>query len=156
MPPGAGVGSAIGFLRAPFGFEAVRSAYVRLSRFDADEVNRVLHTLRQEADSFVAAGLKSGEEPIRERWAYMRYAGQGWEIPVAVPDATFSASDGERFKAMFEQVYTQFFGRPIEDLDIEIVSWSLRATSPLPPVEQVEMCSVSDPVTASQTRQRAM
>jgi N-methylhydantoinase A/acetone carboxylase, beta subunit len=35
VPAGAGVGSAIGFLRAPFGYEAVRSSFVRLSEFDA-------------------------------------------------------------------------------------------------------------------------
>ena len=31
VPPGAGVGSAIGFLRAPFSFEANRSVYMKLS-----------------------------------------------------------------------------------------------------------------------------
>ena len=40
VPPGAGVGSAIGFLRAPFGFEAVRSAFMRLADFDAAAAQR--------------------------------------------------------------------------------------------------------------------
>ena len=31
VPPGAGVGSAIGFLKAPFGYEALASRLVRLS-----------------------------------------------------------------------------------------------------------------------------
>ena len=35
VPPGAGVGSAIGFLRAPFSFEANRTLFMQLSRFDA-------------------------------------------------------------------------------------------------------------------------
>ena len=34
IPSGAGVGSAIGFLRAPFSFEATRTHYMRLSDFD--------------------------------------------------------------------------------------------------------------------------
>jgi len=42
IPPGAGVGSAIGFLRAPFGFEAVRGAFLRLSEFDATWTNRLI------------------------------------------------------------------------------------------------------------------
>ncbi|MCP6280616.1 hydantoinase/oxoprolinase family protein, partial [Klebsiella pneumoniae] len=33
---------------------------------------------------------------------------------------------------------TRFFGRPIEGPDIEIVSWSVRASSPLPPVARIE------------------
>ena len=34
VPPNAGVGSAVGFLRAPIAFEVVRSRYMRLSAFD--------------------------------------------------------------------------------------------------------------------------
>ena len=39
VPPGAGVGSAIGFLRAPFAYEAVRSFYTSTDDFDFDGVN---------------------------------------------------------------------------------------------------------------------
>ena len=39
VPPGAGVGSAIGFLRAPFSYEATRGLFQRLDRFDAEAVN---------------------------------------------------------------------------------------------------------------------
>ena len=42
VPPGAGVGSAIGFLRAPFSYEATRGMYQRLDDFDADAVNTIL------------------------------------------------------------------------------------------------------------------
>ncbi len=38
VPPGAGVGSAIGFLRAPFSFEANRSVYMKLARFDPKSI----------------------------------------------------------------------------------------------------------------------
>ena len=34
VPPGAGVGSAIGFLRTPFSYEALRSFYVSLENFE--------------------------------------------------------------------------------------------------------------------------
>ena len=56
IPPGAGVGSAIGFLRAPFGFEALASRLVRLSDFDVESVNSMLSSLRESAESFVRAG----------------------------------------------------------------------------------------------------
>ncbi|MBT8410775.1 MAG: hydantoinase/oxoprolinase family protein, partial [Octadecabacter sp.] len=42
VPPGAGVGSAIGFLRAPFSFEANRSVYMKLSDFDGDRIKALL------------------------------------------------------------------------------------------------------------------
>ncbi|MBT8473504.1 MAG: hydantoinase/oxoprolinase family protein, partial [Marinicaulis sp.] len=53
VPPGAGVGSAIGFLRAPFSFEATRSVYTQISEFDADAVHDLLQILRHEATGFV-------------------------------------------------------------------------------------------------------
>ena len=42
VPPGAGVGSAIGFLRAPFSFEANRSVYMKLSDFDGPRIKSLL------------------------------------------------------------------------------------------------------------------
>ena len=42
VPKGAGVGSAIGFLRAPFSFEENRSVFMRLSDFNAATVKKLL------------------------------------------------------------------------------------------------------------------
>lgn len=133
VPAGAGVGSAIGFLRAPFGYEAVRSAFVRLAEFEAGQVNALIDDMKAEALSFLRQGMPDGE-PNMDCTAFMRYVGQGWEIPVSLPFKAFSNSDTVQFKALFEAAYTVFFGRPIEGPDVEIVSWSVKASSPLPPV----------------------
>lgn len=128
IPSGAGVGSAIGFLRAPFGFESVRSAYSRLSRFDADVVNQTIQSLADEATSFVRTGAPDAELDL-ECTAYMRYVGQGWEVPVTIAVRDYTAADGAYIKAAFDSCYERLFGRIIDGLDVEIVSWSLRATS---------------------------
>ncbi|AFL51122.1 N-methylhydantoinase A [Sinorhizobium fredii] len=137
VPPGAGVGSAIGFLRAPFGYESVRSAVFNLSRFDSKGANRLMAAMQSEALGFVADGLDAAD-PVIERTVFMRYAGQGWDIPVALPFEHFDATSAERIVALFEGAYARFFGRAIEGLDIEIVSWAVKATSPLPEVARVE------------------
>ena len=151
VPPGAGVGSAIGFLRAPFGFESVRSAYVRLSRFDPFKVNAVLKDLADEAVSFVKTGAKDAE-PICECTAYMRYLGQGWEIPVGIDVKTYGASSGEEFKTRFAEAYTALFGRAIDDLDVEIVSWSLRASSPPVAVKRITILDAASAAPVIGTR----
>src|SRR5690606_13446190 len=84
IPQGAGVGSAIGFLKAPFSYEALGSKIMGLSNFDAGAVNIILDELKATAEGFVRAGTDGAT--IREITAFMRYAGQGWEIPVALPD----------------------------------------------------------------------
>ena len=136
VPAGAGVGSAIGFLRAPFGYESVRSAVFSLSRFDFAEANRLVEAMQAEALGFVEGGLDSGA-PVIERTLFMRYAGQGWDIPVPLDGQTFDAGSAEKIAARFETEYERFFGRAIEGLDIEIVGWSVKASSPLPPAVRV-------------------
>jgi N-methylhydantoinase A len=144
VPPGAGVGSAIGFLRAPFGYQSVRTAIVRLQSFDAGMVNGIVDSMKEEALGFVAGELR-GAAPAIELTAFMRYAGQGWEIPVALPVRRFEPADAETIRRRFEEDYARFFGRAIDGLAIEIVSWSVKVSSPLPDAAAVE------PVDATRT-----
>jgi len=145
IPPGAGVGSAIGFLRAPFGFEAVRGAYLKLSQFDPDWTNELISDLSAEAEKFARAGTPDGELS-REIKAYMRYAGQGWEIVVTLPNREFGPEDRKEIRRLFEDEYIRLFGRALEGLDIEIMNWSVQASSPLAEVPPVTRLSRTEPV----------
>src|SRR5699024_3656534 len=131
VPPGAGVGSAIGFLRAPFGYEAVRGAYLALSQYDADWVNSVLAELTAEATEVARQG--SDGQLLTERKAFMRYQGQGWEIPVELPDSALDTDGAACLTALFEAEYSRLFGRPLVGLDIEVMNWSVRVVSRVPP-----------------------
>ncbi|OZI37094.1 methylhydantoinase [Bordetella genomosp. 10] len=137
VPPGAGVGSAIGFLRAPFGYESLRSAVMRLSRFDAEVVNGMIAEMNEEVSSFLHETGHTGAT-LRELRAYMRYAGQGWEIPVSAPMAVVDQAGLEVLRANFVQAYTQLFGHEVAGLDVEVVSWSLSLRSEVPPPERVK------------------
>ncbi len=155
IPPGAGVGSAIGFLKAPFAYEAVRSFFVRLDDFDHDSVNSLLEELTDEARSFVAEALDHAGAtavPEIERVVYMRYAGQGWEIPVELVEGRFDSFGNEQLAVRFEKAYEEFFGRAIEGLAIEAVSWSVRVASPKPPVKRTEWARRGQAVTAAASR----
>lgn len=152
IPPGAGVGSAIGFLRAPFGYEAVRGAYTRLSQFDADAANQILQGLSEEAVGIVREGGSVGALLI-ERKAFMRYRGQGWEISIILPDGPFGPDGAVHLRGLFETEYQRLFGRSLPGLDIEIMNWSVRALSPSPPVVKVKRTAVGTEQPASATRQ---
>ncbi|MGX9356750.1 hydantoinase/oxoprolinase family protein [Roseobacteraceae bacterium S113] len=124
IPPGAGVGSAIGFLKAPFSYEASRGMFQRLATFDAAAVNELLAELEREARAFVEAGAK--DQPTQTKLtAFMRYSGQGWEIPVSLPYKVFADGDGVLILDAFEDAYRGLFGRTIEGLACEITNWSL-------------------------------
>ncbi|TIP34849.1 MAG: hydantoinase/oxoprolinase family protein, partial [Mesorhizobium sp.] len=140
VPRGAGVGSAIGFLKAPFGYEALASKLTRLSRFKPAEVNALLADLKASAEGFVRSGASG--RIVCEITAFMRYAGQGWEIPVRLADEPFGDDAVAKLKALFEENYQRFFGRAIKGLDgleIEIVTWSVKATDVRPAVTRHEL-----------------
>jgi N-methylhydantoinase A len=140
VPPDAGVGSAIGFLVAPFSYEAVRSFYTSTVDFDVDGSNEVLADLSAEAMAFVRQGTDA--EVVVERQVSMRYAGQGWEIPVTLDEhSTFDDLAAELLSAKFTKAYEEFFGRAIDDLAIETVSWSVRVSSVVPLRKRVELWS---------------
>jgi N-methylhydantoinase A len=151
VPPGAGVGSAIGFLRAPFSFEATRSAYMRLGDFSPAAARRVLEELRGEAAAFVRscdAAAQIGHE-VR---AYMRYVGQGWEIPVDFAPADAEEPTAARCLALFEDAYTALFGRVVDGVDIEVPSWAVKAATPLPQAEIIGPVDAGREVSAGETR----
>ena len=158
VPPGASVGSAIGFLRAPFAYEALRSHHAMTAEFDHRSANRMLAELAEEATNFVTGALAAsddaGDPPVleTERWAFMRYAGQGWEIPVRLDAAPFDHLGGEFLANRFEKAYEEFFGRAIAGLAIEAIGWSVRVATRQRPVERVTRIKAAREVAVERTR----
>ncbi|MEP5153882.1 hydantoinase/oxoprolinase family protein [Planktotalea sp.] len=151
VPPGAGVGSAIGFLRAPFSFEANRSVYMKLSDFDGPMIKKLLKDLQSEATGFVRTC--DAESPIMSEFkVYMRYTGQGWEIPIDLTVAQAMNPDKDVFEARFIEDYTKLFGRPVDGMDIEITVWSVNATTPKEEVTLVSQIGAGSAAVQDGTR----
>jgi N-methylhydantoinase A len=128
VPTGAGVGSAIGFLRAPFSFEATRSVYMKLSDFAPEAVKNLLSELETEATGFVRTC--DADAPINAEYkVYMRYTGQGWEIPIQLTAAQAANPDVKTFQNLFEADYATLFGRTVAGMDIEITVWAVNSTT---------------------------
>jgi N-methylhydantoinase A len=127
VPSGAGVGSAIGFLRAPVGYEVVRSLYQRLDTLDLDAVNAMLAAMRDEAASVVGAGATA-----EVRTAFMRYVGQGHEIAVALPARRLGRADAAAIRAAYDTEYTRVYDRPVPGSAVEVTSWSVKLATPEP------------------------
>jgi N-methylhydantoinase A len=147
VPPGAGVGSAIGFLRAPFSFEANRSVYMRLSDFAPKSIKALLTDLEREATGFVRT-CDAKAKIIAEYKVYMRYSGQGWEIPIALTKAQAMKPDVAIFQKLFERDYEKLFGRVVTGMDVEITVWAVNATTPPVKVEKIKSRKISKTIDA--------
>ena len=133
VPRCAGVGSAVGFLRAPISYEVVRTFHQRVDAFEAEAVNTVIRDMEEEAKGYVRMAAGEAALSIR-RQAYMRYQGQGHEIAVDVPNGQFDASGGDRLQALFDGEYRSVFGRDIGTVAAaEVVAWRVTAgAAPFP------------------------
>ena len=156
VPSGAGVGSAIGFLRAPVGYEVVRSLYQRFSTFDVAAVNDLLDDMRQEAEAAVAKG-SFGAPVVETRTAYMRYVGQGHEIPVPLPATVLGTEDIALIRDRYDQEYARFFDRPVPGSDVEIMSYAVVVTTitvdvTVPPREDSLFTTLATPVRTQSVR----
>ncbi|MGB1146865.1 MAG: hydantoinase/oxoprolinase family protein, partial [Alphaproteobacteria bacterium] len=91
--------------------------------------------------------------PIEAEYkVYMRYRGQGWEIPISLTPEQAANPDMETYKALFEADYTQLFGRPVAGLEIVATVWAVNATTPTPPVERLVGLSGGAAASASGSR----
>jgi N-methylhydantoinase A len=154
VPSYAGVGSAVGFLRAPIAYEIVRSALQRLDAFDPAAANLLLAAMRAEAEPIVRRG--AGDAPLTEtRSAFMRYRGQGHEIAVPLPTKTYAAGDATALRALFEDAYRRLYSRIIPGVEVEILSWVLLLSAP-PPAEPGPRPPSPTPYTPDPARHRAV
>ena len=87
--------------------------------------------MRAEAEAIVRRG--EPEAPLTEtRSAFMRYRGQGHEIAVPVPAHLYHAADSEVLLAAFEAAYRRLYSRVIPGVEVEVLSWVLLLSGPVP------------------------
>ena len=122
VPVDAGVGSALGFLDAPIGYEVARTRLVRIDQMDVGEIDALFAEMRVEAEAVVRLGAPHAVlEEVRT--GFMRYRGQGHEVAVKLPNA--GGVDPAAVRASFDATYARLYGRVIPGLEVEALTWIL-------------------------------
>ena len=157
IPAGAGVGSAIGFLRAPVSHESVRTRHARVSELTATSLAELLGDMADEAGAIVRAAAPDAQTSTHVR-ALMRYRGQGHEINVDVDAALLRSHDMESpsdaevraaLRTAFTKAYKQLYTRHIGNLEIEVLSWLLEIRTPQSEAFPLHPQLADEPVTAA-------
>ena len=141
IPRDAGVGSAVGFLLAPVSYEVVRSRTEVLVNMDYDKINQLYVDMLSEATE-VVLGASPNSKLAQSRQAYMRYVGQGHELPIVISNNEFTEGTATDLRIRFETSYESLYGHIIEGIDIEVLSWTLTvedATSSNADIAKVEV-----------------
>jgi len=122
IPLDAGVGSAVGFLRAPVGYDIVASRPMQLGEFDDRPVRELVADMERQAAQVVSSLGPTASGATNSLSAYMRYVGQGHEVNVPVEANDLS---GATLHRAFETRYRELYGRVIPDAPVEVLSWQL-------------------------------
>ena len=138
VPKGAGVGSAIGFLRAPVSYQVVRSQQQTLANAHIAPVNVMLTDMEAEARHIVTPGAPGAAFEVT-READLRYVGQGHELTVRVPHGSIGDSEVGNMITAFEDQYRSHYGLIIPDMVVEALTWSVTVASKVEPSNAVTL-----------------
>ncbi len=130
-PRGAGVTSAVGFLAAPLSTESVRTLPGKLATLDWSGVNECLSEMEREGRAVLEITVPTERITVR-RWGDFRYSLQGHEMRVQVPGDALGAASEPQIRAAFEAEYEAVYGRTPPGPEIEVVSWRVSCSGPLP------------------------
>lgn len=135
IPEGAGVLSALGFLVAPIAVTMIQGHPALLEQADADEIDTILARLETQGREVV---IGTGADPQRvelNRFALLRYQGQGTELRVPIPPSRSMSDTLPSLQTAFHEEYARVYGRRNPAIAVEAVSWGVTASAPLPRLE---------------------
>lgn len=131
-PLGAGTLSALGILVAPPALDFANAYVSRLDEIDWEKLNAVYNDMEQRGRAVLADAGVPYEDMHFERKADMRYVGQGYEISVSIPAGKMGPKDAESIEDTFWREYSRLYGRHLENVALEGVTWRLWAHSTIP------------------------
>jgi len=130
IPAGAGVLSALGFLVSPIATEEITSYTCTLQQINWTHLQKKLDGMNKKGRQFLKrAGVPNTRVSIKVL-ADMRYAGQGHEISVSLPIIKLSEASIPTITRAFKEEYRLRYGRDIEGIPIEAVTWRVLASGP--------------------------
>jgi N-methylhydantoinase A len=146
-PPAAGVASALGFLVSPLAVDLVRTFPGQLGALDWEGAANRLDELQNEARELL---VRAGAMPAEIRFARrvdMRYSGQGYEVPVTLPDGDLGVHLEGDLREAFDDVYRTQFGFHLESAGVEALHWHVAASVDRPdPSISIRSRLTGDPV----------
>jgi N-methylhydantoinase A/oxoprolinase/acetone carboxylase beta subunit len=133
VPQGAGVGSAVGLLSADNKFDVSVTRLTSLTPDSSHLVATIYRHLEEQAMSTLEQRGHGGRLSWK-RFAYMRYAGQGYELRVDVPEGDIGERYADLLIPAFHAAYERTYGYSQPNAPIEAVDWHLVAIEPTPGV----------------------
>jgi N-methylhydantoinase A len=134
LPAAAGVTAALGLLAAEVKFDVSRTYVRKVGDVELAHVNEMYREMEAQALAVIRESAAS-ERVQLVRVADARYAGQGYELAVALPPCELTTDALDRFRAGFDECYAARYGYANPAEAVEVVTWRLSAVSASPALE---------------------
>ncbi len=122
VPRGAGVGSALGLLVADKKVDLGMTRVLRLNEASSEVVADIFSRLEERVTAEVRRMDRASPIAL-QRSASMRYAGQGYEIRVDLPDGAIGADYITAALAAFHAAYKREYGYNDPTAPVEVSDW---------------------------------
>ena len=141
IPRYSGVLSTLGLLHSDIKNDYVRTMLQRHNAFDLAALNLAFGELVEQARAWLSAeGIAPAAQRL-ERFADLRYANQGYELTVPVPDGLCTETTLAQTLAAFHQEHQRLYTYNAPELPVELVNLRVSASGsarplrfpPLPP-----------------------
>ena len=120
VPPHPGITSASGLLTSDLRYDQMQTVFMVQGAVDEARLDRWLERLEHELRDRLGRDGVADEDVEITRMLDCRYAGQGYELRLALPEGRFSERDLERFHALHEREYGHAFTDPIEIVNARV------------------------------------
>ena len=147
-PSSAGVASALGFLVSPTSFTFLRGGVTALEDLDFGRIRAMLSGMEHDGRELLSAAGTDDAGVRVENLAAMRYLGQGYDVEARVSRQMLEEHDRAAIREAFETAYRKQFGRVEPGMPVEIVSWRVTVSGPLPDIELARAGSATRPADA--------
>src|SRR5438876_2303489 len=139
VPNYPGVTAALGLLATDMVYEYVSTVYQRLSKLDAEALERVFAELEDQARAQLERDGIPSDRVLTQRVADCRYLGQGYELRVDVGAGEIDDAWVEKLRADFNDIHEREYSRRFEEADIEVPNVRVRGVGLQPPLETPEV-----------------
>ena len=106
---------------------------------EAERLKDLIDEMRNEGEAMLTSAGTSAGQISYQRFAELRYVGQGHQIKVRIPEGPLDSSMTEKLLAEFESEYKRLYGRTATGNPVEAINWRLVAAAPSPhlPLDQL-------------------
>lgn len=122
VPPFPGINSAIGLLTTDLKYDVVRTSFSLSTEMNFVRMNNDLSEMEEQLQNQLDIDQVETENRRFERFADLRYLGQGYELRVELPDREFSEDVLGDVVGLFHAAHKKEYGHCFPDAPVEFVN----------------------------------